>query len=228
MDAERYISKILADRRDVFREIYRFNTDIIGYISPDCLPKDVTLELLKKLSSSERYEEQVSAYVKNAVGIHDFGYYNFSDERYFLCLFSAEEISKIICYIGGICFSEQIRKTILNHELLNLKRAIGEDAYHFSMRSASLFLRNGVAESWQCDGKTLVEKIYNTGKSLLENFLSDFPKELLTRFVLKFPKTFKWDFSKKRHIDSNFSFIKKIVKRAIPSSDNIAVSIIKM
>jgi hypothetical protein len=111
---------------------------------------------------------------------------------------------------------------------MQLKHALGNDAYLFSVRSASLFIKAGMAESFCVKEGTLVERIFNTGKTIIEMSLANLPDPIAERFRLKFPKNFGWDFT---HTVDNpqyyFEFIKKVAKRAIPESENIAVSLIK-
>jgi hypothetical protein len=180
------------------------------------------------LLESPKARGKALAYVRKLLGIDNLGWYNFSETRYCLCLLSAEEIHRIICYMGGICFSEQIRKIVWGRELLKIKRTIGNDAYLFSIRSAPLMLKAGVAANFRTEGPTLIESIFNTGKTIIEMGLAGIPQEIVQRFVLKFPKNFGWNFN--HRVDDPryyFEFIKKVVKRALAESDSIAVSIIK-
>jgi hypothetical protein len=201
---------------------------MLDYIHKDFLPEEHLMIGIKPLLMSSKSCFGVLAYIRKLLGIKDLGWYNFSEMRYFLCLLSAEEIHRIMCYVGGICFSEQIRKIILGRELLQLKRALGNDAYLFSVRSASLFTKSSIAESFQMDGSTLIERIFNTGKAIIEMSLAMVPEVILERFRLKFSKNFGWNFT--HTVDDPqyyFEFIRKVVKRAIPESENIAVSVIK-
>ena len=109
-----------------------------------------------------------------------------------------------------------------------IRRTIGEDAYAFSLRTAPLFVKSNVAEQFRADGNTLVERMLNTGKSLIEMSLDGLPESLEKRFVLKFPKNFGWNFHHQVE-DPNyyFGFIKKVIKRVLADDNNIAVAMIK-
>ncbi|MDR2372434.1 MAG: SctK family type III secretion system sorting platform protein [Puniceicoccales bacterium] len=227
METTAYISGLLRNDMRLFSTIYDFNNRIIDYIHKDFIPGILSEQFVKPLMQST-YCGKFLEYIRRLLGIENQGWYNFSETRYFLCLLSAEEIHRIICYVGGICFSEQIRKIIWGRELLKIKGTIGNDAYLFSIRSAPFMLKAGVAESFRTEGSTLVESIFNTGKTIIEMGLAGIPQEISQRFILKFPKNFGWNFN--HRVDDPqyyFEFIKKVVKRALAESDSIAVSMIK-
>ena len=226
MESTIYISELLQNNYALFSAMYAFNNELLPYLHTDYLD-GMPVDVLKSLSESPQSRGKVIAYLRKELKL-DTGVYNFDDVRYYLCLLSADEINKIICYIGGICFSEQIRKTILGRELVKIRRTIGEDAYAFSLRTAPLFVKSNVAEQFRADGNTLVERMLNTGKSLIEMSLDGLPESLEKRFVLKFPKNFGWNFHHQVE-DPNyyFGFIKKVIKRVLADDNNIAVAMIK-
>jgi hypothetical protein len=227
METTAYISGLLRNDMRLFSTIYNFNNGMIDYMHGDFVSGVLAEQFAKPLMQSAHCGKFLE-YIRRLLGIENQGWYNFSETRYFLCLLSAEEIHRIICYVGGICFSEQIRKIIWGRELLKIKGTIGNDAYLFSIRSAPLMLKADVAEGFRAQGSTLVESIFNTGKTIIEMSLADIPQEMVQRFVLKFPKNFGWNFN--HRVDDPqyyFEFIKKVVKRALAESDSIAVSMIK-
>jgi hypothetical protein len=228
METTAYISNLLRENVGIFSAIYDFNNRILDYAHSDFIPEARAMVGVKPLLQSPKAHEKTLAYVRKLLGLDNLGWYNFSETRHFLCLLSAEEIRRIICYIGGICFSEQIRKIIWGRELLKIKKTIGNDAYLFSIRSAPLILKAEVAERFRAEGSTLIESIFNTGKTIIEMGLAGLPREISQRFILKFPKNFGWNFN--RSVDDQsyyFEFIKKVIKRAIVESNGVAVSIIK-
>ncbi|MDR2812374.1 MAG: SctK family type III secretion system sorting platform protein [Puniceicoccales bacterium] len=228
MDTAAYVSNLLRNNMRLFSAIYDFNVEIMGYMHGDFSKGIGSEKFIQSLMQSPTYRGKFLEYVRQQLGIDSLGWYNFSETRCFLCLLSAEEIHRIICYMGGICFSEQIRKIIWGRELLKIKGTIGNDAYLFSIRSAPLIVKAEVAESFRAEGSTLVESIFNTGKTIIEMSLSGVRLEIIQRFMLKFPKNFGWNFN--HRVDNPqyyFEFIKKVVKRAIAESNNIAVSMIK-
>ncbi|MDR1906668.1 MAG: SctK family type III secretion system sorting platform protein [Puniceicoccales bacterium] len=228
METTAYISDLLRNNMRLFSAIYEFNNGMADYTHADFFPEALSKKFVQPLMQSPKYRGKFLEYVRKWLGIDNQGWYNFSERRYFICLLSAEEIQRIICYIGGICFSEQIRKIVLGRELLPLKHTLGNDAYLFSIRSAPLMVKAEVAESFRAEGATLIESVFNTGKTLIEMSLAGIPREIAQRFTLKFPKNFGWNFNHK--VDDPqyyFEFIKKVVKRAITESDNVAVSMIK-
>jgi hypothetical protein len=227
METAAYISGLLRNDMRLFSTIYDFNNGMVDYMHGDFVPGILSEKFVKPLMQST-HRGKFLEHIRRLLGIENQGWYNFSETRYFLCLLSAAEIHRIICYMGGICFSEQIRKIIWGRELLKIKGTIGSDAYFFSIRSASLMLKQNVAESFRAKGSTLVESIFNTGKTIVEMSLAGIPQEMVQRFILKFPKNFGWNFS--HRVDDPqyyFEFIRKVVKRALAESDSIAVSMIK-
>jgi hypothetical protein len=228
MKAVEYVSKLLRSDPDVFAAIYRFNNSMLDYLHPDFVPEALKVVGLRPLLESPRVRGQALAYLRQLLGIDNLGNYNFSEPRYFLCLLSAEEIHRIICYLGGVCFSEQIRKIILASELLTLKQTMGFDAYQFTLRSASIFIKESMAESFRAEGKNLVERVLNTGKLVIEMSLAGVPKEILERFRLKFAKNFGWNFSPRvENPQYYFEFIKKVARRAIPDSNHVIAAMVK-
>ncbi|MDR3317318.1 MAG: SctK family type III secretion system sorting platform protein [Puniceicoccales bacterium] len=228
METTTYISDLLRNNMHLFAAIYDFNNGMVKYMHADFFPEMFSKQLLRTFTQSPKYCGEILAYIRRWLNMDNLGCYNFSEQRYWLCLFSPEEIQRIIGHIGGICFAEQIRKIILGRELLKLKHAIGNDAYLFSIRSASLILRTEVAERFQLEGENFVERVYNTGKAIIEMSLAGIPRELTQRFALKFPKNFGWNFTRKvENPQYYFDFIRKVVKRVLNESDNIAVTMIK-
>ncbi|MDR1435154.1 MAG: Yop proteins translocation protein K [Puniceicoccales bacterium] len=228
METATYISNLWHSDGPLFSVIYEFNNGMAAYAHSDFFPETVEKKAIQLIAQSPTYGGKILEYVRHLLEIDNLGWYNFSEKRYGLCLLSADEIQRIICYIGGICFSEQIRKIILGRELLKLKHVMGNDAYLFSLRSASLMIRADVAERFQAEGKTLVERVWNTGKSIIEMSLAGLPREIAQRFTLKFPRNFGWNFA--HRVDNPghyFDFVRKVVKRALRGSDNAAVSMIK-
>lgn len=226
METVAYISGLLQKDERLFREIYAFNNALLDDVDEDYL-HDLPVPVLKTLLQVSNCREKTTLWIREQLAL-DSGSYNFSEARYLLCLLSREEIQKIIGYIGGICFSEQLRKTILGREVVRVKRALGEEAFTFSVRSGPLFIKASVAEQFQIDGNSLVERVLNTGRALIEMCLGDAPEALLRRFRMKFPKNFGWNFSRKTE-DPNFcfEFIKKVARRALSGSERAAVTLLR-
>ena len=223
METNAYISELLQNDSALFSAIYAFNNDILSYAHPDHLA-GLPVDVLKSLYASPKSRGEATRYLRQVLQL-DEGEYNFEDKRTHLCLLPGESIHKVVCYIGGICFSEYIRKTILGPELVKIRRAIGDDAYTFSLRTAPLFVKSNVAEQFQADGTTMVERMINTGRSLIEMSLAGVSDSLLKRFLLKFPKNYGWNFQRK--VDEPaycFEFVKKVIKRAL--APGIAVTMI--
>ena len=195
METNAYISELLQNNNALFSAIYAFNNDILSYAHPDYL-SGLPIDVLKALYASPKSRGEATRYLRQALQL-DEGEYNFSDPRSHLCLLPGEAAHKVVCYIGGICFSEHIRKTIFGPELVKIRRALGDDAYTFSLRTAQLFVKSNVAEKFQEDGSTIVERMINTGRSLIEMSLAGISNSLLKRFLLKFPKNYGWNFQRK-------------------------------
>lgn len=226
METVAYISDLLQKGGALFREIYAFNNALLDDVDEDYL-HDLPVSVLKTLLQVPNCREATHLWIRKQLDLNNDSY-NFSEARHLLCLLSREDVQKIIGYIGGICFSEQIRKTILGREVVRVKRALGEEAYLFSVRSGSLFMRASVAEQFQIDGDSLVERVLNTGRALIEMCLGDAPEALLRRFRMKFPKNFGWNFNRKTE-DPNFcfEFIKKVARRALSGSERAAVTLLR-
>jgi hypothetical protein len=228
METRAYILNLWHNDGPLFSAIYEFNNGMVGYAHSDFFPETVEKKAIRCIVQSPGYGGKILEYVRHLLKIDNLGWYNFSEKRYGLCLLSADEIQKIICYMGGICFSEQIRKIILGRELLKLKRVMGDDAYLFSLRTASLMIGADAAGRLQAEGKTLVERVWNTGKSIIEMSLAGLPREIAQRFALKFPRNFGWNFA--HRVDNPqyyFDFVRKVIKRALSGSDSAVVSMIK-
>lgn len=228
MEALDYVTSLIRQHREnLFREIYQFNNGMLAYAHDDYL-RDLPLSVLRPLMEAPKSRYAAIQYVREALKL-DEGEYDFSEPRAYLCLFSAEEIQRIIGYIGGICFSEQVRKTIIGREILAIKRALGNDAYTFSLRNAPLFVKSVVAEHFQVSGGNLVERMLNTGRSLVGMALSGLSESMLRRFQLKFPKNFGWDFRRNADEDPGycFEFIKRVVKRALKDDGSVAVAMVR-
>jgi hypothetical protein len=228
METAAYILGLLRNGGELFSAIYDFNNGMTDYAHGDFFQAALPKELIRHMARSTRYGWKVLERIRGWLGIDDLGCYDFSEARRWLCLLSAEEVQRVMNYMGGICFAEEIRKVILGRELLKLKRTIGDDAYFFALRSASLILRAEVAERFQAAGETLVERVYNTGKTIIEMSLAGVPRAITQRFALKFPKNFGWNFTHEvENPQYYFDFVKKVVKRAIQENGSVALSMIK-
>ncbi|MDE6576151.1 MAG: SctK family type III secretion system sorting platform protein [Opitutales bacterium] len=228
MEALDYVTTLIRQyRENLFREIYQFNNGMLAYAHDDYL-QDLPMSVLRPLAASPKSRCAAIRYAREALKLEE-DVYDFSEPRAYLCLFSAEEIQRIIGYIGGICFSEQVRKTIIGREILAIKHALGNDAYTFSIRNAPLFVKSVVAEHFQVGGENLVERMLNTGCSLIGMALSGLSEAMLRRFQMKFPKNFGWDFRRNADEDSGycFEFIKRVVKRALKDDSSVAVAMVR-
>ena len=127
-------------------------------------------------------------------------------------MLSYNEITNIIYALGGICFADVIRKIIIRQEMLGLKQAMGDDIYSFSVRSGVLMLNAEIAAMLRSDGETIEEKVFNTGRKIIESLLCDLPDSMLKRFTLKFPKNFGWDFENKESDKKHFRLIQKVIQ----------------
>lgn len=223
-----WISFLLQQKRELFREIYLFNNDLLSYIDSDYFPvKNVDLEGVCRNLSDENLRREWNFLLKKSNSISGDGEYDFSEKRLLLFLFSAEEIKKIIYCAGSICFAEAIRKVIVRSELLNLKEALGDDIHDFVIKSGALMLSSEGARALRCEGESLIESIFNTGKSIISAALSRSPEALQQRFVLKFPENYKWDFSETEGIEIQFRLIQKIVRSIFAKNHHAAMAEIR-
>jgi hypothetical protein len=105
---------------------------------------------------------------------------------------------------------------------------MGNDAYRFSLHGASLMMKPETAACLQQEGRTLIECILNTSKTIIEMSLAGLPLEIAQRFILKFPKNFGWNFSHKvENPQYYFDFVKKVARQAIYKGNSASTFWIK-
>jgi hypothetical protein len=209
-----YIRNILMEAPGAFPEIYDFNNNVIDYLHDDHLDglgceKIILLELSKNL----RTRSAINCYVSKKLNLGKW-YGDFSEQRYGLCLLTANDINLLAIYLGAVVYGEEIRKIVSHDELKQLKNQVGE-AYRFSIKSASLLFKKSQIEAMAVPifSGDIYDRIVKAGKFVISACLAMVPEDLGRKFILKFPKTETWDFSHEASVTTQcWEFTKKILK----------------
>lgn len=220
---DKYFEYLLSGNREMLLSIYHFNNNLSEYLHKDFFPFDGYEKLQPVIIKDDVIKNQWNDIIKNLHGISDCGSYDFSEPSSLLLLLSVEEITKIIYALGGICFADVIRKIIIRNEMLGLKQAMGDDIYSFSVRSGVLMLNAEIASMLRSDGVTIEEKVFNTGRKIIESILCDFPEQMLKRFVLKFPKHFGWSFENIQSNKNHFRLIQKVIQNIFKNNQSFII-----
>ncbi|MDR2735549.1 MAG: SctK family type III secretion system sorting platform protein [Puniceicoccales bacterium] len=208
-----YIRNTIKEDAKAFSEICDFNDNVVSHIHDDYLAElDCEKTIMLPLAKNPRTRRAISAYVSKRLNLGKW-YGDFSEQRYGLCLLTRDDIYFLVNYIGAAIYADEVKKIVVHDELKQLKDQIGP-AYNFSIRSADLLFKKSQIDSLALPAfsGSIYDKIVKAGKFVISACLTMVPEDLGRKFVLKFPKTEVWDFSKEDSLaDECWRFTKKIL-----------------
>lgn len=189
-----FIRSALKREDSLFLLIYKFNNAIAGYVDWSHLPELSQLEPI--INASSKGLNDFSVYLKSRFRFQDDVYGEFHEPRLRLALMESQTLDRLVVYAGAALYSEKVNKVIMKEKLEALKSAIGEDAYFFVTKRATL-LSTLMPRVPLNDGVQIPSKddVYKAGKHCLEICLSGESEAIVERLRLKFPKTMSLDFA---------------------------------
>jgi hypothetical protein len=118
---------------------------------------------------------------------------DFRVPRHRLALLPPEALDRLAALFGLVQYRREIAMIINREKALALREALGEDAYDFALKRATLLPQdaNSAAEP---QTSPLERRIYISGRKALARVLGDAPAELLARLRLTMSPDFLADF----------------------------------
>jgi YOP proteins translocation protein K (YscK) len=118
---------------------------------------------------------------------------------WYLVFLDQAPLLQLLLYLGAISFREQIQGIVEGTKLRRLKLVLGSDVLSFSRRRLSFFYRETDilkrTEELSCDDENSMRtQIVQGGTRWFEACLDSAPRGFKARFMLKFPRSWKWTF----------------------------------
>ncbi|CAM2005073.1 SctK family type III secretion system sorting platform protein [Acanthopleuribacter pedis] len=169
--------------------IHEFNTLPTRYMHRSWLEGVVDAGLFERLQSHPAAERKLAKHMLAHYGLADDFCYNFEASSRRLALFAPENLIQSAKLAGIALNAPKIQKVILKHEVLAMRRDLGDDGYQFALKKASFLLGNlEFPVPRQTDDQTLAEYTDACGKHLLNACFYGEPTSVIQRLQFKFPK----------------------------------------
>lgn len=169
--------------------IHEFNTLPTRYMHPSWLEGVVDADLFQRLRGTPAAERKLSQHLLNHYGLSDEYCYNFETSSRRLALFAPEHLIQSANLAGIALNAPKIQKVILKHEVLAMRRDLGEDGYRFALKKAPFLLGNlEFPVPRQTDEQSLPEYTEVCGRQLLHACFYGEPTSIIQRLQFKFPK----------------------------------------
>lgn len=184
-----YIEKIIKEDFELFKQIQSFNTSPADYIHESWLEDLMSPQVLPVLMGSERGRKNLSAMMLDFYHLDQLRYYDFSSVKSRFCLIPPDVLFSTAFYCGIALHHPYILKTVDKKAIARIKSDIGNKAYAFAFKRASLLL-GSVAT---LNNENIASGSFGTvaqkhGTAYLLNNLSDLPMPQFSRLLMKFPK----------------------------------------
>lgn len=185
----------LKESRHRFALAARFNTAPAADLHPDYIPKVVDQNLFRRLAQSSRGSRVLSQWISAEHKLTDDGFWLFDEPRRRLALISRETLDQLMRYIGAAMHYRELTALIDRDQVREIRSTIGEGAYRFATRRASLMIGSlneeiAKTQSWKDTGPW-PERILAAGADCLSICLAGEPPVLVKRLRLKLPKGMK-------------------------------------
>ena len=214
-----FVTKIIRERRDLFKLIYEFNHNIALCMNFSHMQKFIDESVAIFLLSKRKGTRRLSRILSDRYGLSDDYYYDFEDPLKRLALVDQAALHQLMLYAGVAYCSEYISHVVSKKELEIVKEALGEDTYLFALKKAPFLVPHkpdlNLDEIQEGD---LLEIILKSGQECLEVCFSDLPDSVTSRIQLKFSKHIEFDFKRKPSDElknKTWSFLKMILTKEI-------------
>jgi len=172
------------------RCIMDFNFRPMRYIHDSWLSDMPGGELIQRLRTCKRTEHRLSRYVLMHFNIADHYVFDLPEFSEKLALMSAEDLTKFAYYLGVIVYADRLRHSIDGNEVREIKHYLDEDVYLFGLRRAPFVAQMRVIPKFIFpDDIGLVDRILLSGLQCIRMVLRSSGQSVVTRTMLKLPKT---------------------------------------
>jgi hypothetical protein len=182
-------ASLIRTNPDLFRLIHDFNYRPSHWIHPAraaALPHAaVSTALLQRGQALPQLNRWIAG--RLSMQMRETAFWDFTDPRQRLALLSHETLAKIALFCGAAWRWSRIAVIIGRSQIVELKKAIGEQAHVFALRRGRLVIDQKSAFESMPD-RTLVQEIHELGWITVLTALGGECAGLLDRFVLKLPE----------------------------------------
>ncbi|HVJ87854.1 MAG TPA: SctK family type III secretion system sorting platform protein [Caulifigura sp.] len=191
----------LRDCPDLFTRVVRFNQHPATTLHTDhLLPlppgeragvrgvSQINPHLFNRLLQSPRAERQLSAWVIKHHGLSPTGFWRFEYPPQRLAILDPPHLESLIRFTAATAITPRIIALIGGAQLREAKQSLGDDAYQFALKRASLVAGPKPIETdLPPDAPLTAANITATGLAWLRTCLGNDSPELLKRTSLKLP-----------------------------------------
>jgi hypothetical protein len=175
--------------------IHQFNVFPTRYMHPSWWEDVMDVQgAVERYIENKRAEKHLAAYILNIIG-HKYCY-QFQDVAYRIVLLDGPTLEKLVFCLGLTVNARRIKAIVEGPKARLLKNDLGENAYFFAVKRATLF----GSHTWFWDvagyaSELSRNRVVQDGRKCIQICLGGAPEAMTKRFELKFEKTAWWDFS---------------------------------
>jgi hypothetical protein len=215
---ENIIQRIIRGGDNFSLLVHQFNVFPTQYVHPSYWEGLTDFpQAIKQCLRNPRAEKHLAAYI-----LSDMGYeccYQFQDIAHRIVLLHGHTLEKLTFLLGLTLNARRIKAVVEGRKARFLKKELGENAYLFAIKRATLFGSHSWFWDAAADESDLTrEQIVQDGRKCIQLCLSGAPEAMIKRFKLKFAKSVRWDFSENPHLkdkDKAWSLVRKVLLQEV-------------
>jgi hypothetical protein len=181
------VKKMFQGNADLTRVVHQFNVYPAAYANPGWFSTLVPGHLFGRLSKSRRGLSRLSGLLLQAHGLDKTAWYDFNLPQWRFALLPPQVINTLVTY-GGLALAHRRIATMVDKAALaRLKGSIGERAYQFALKRASLMV--GRQRGVDMDGLDLDDpggQVRQMGATYFLGQFNNAPMAIAGRLAFKF------------------------------------------
>ncbi len=183
-----FVRSVLRSCPELFTRVVRFNQHPAATLHADYIPAGVDPRLFGRLVQSPGAERALSRWVTRQHGLSPAGFWRFEYPPQRLALLDPPQLQSLLQFAAAAALHVRITGLIGGTQIREAKQALGEAAYSFALRRASLAVGpKPVEPEWAAGAPLSADRLHATGVSWLRSCLGNDSPELLKRTSLKLP-----------------------------------------
>jgi hypothetical protein len=168
--------------------ICQFNFLPIQYIHPSWLITLPNSFILERLRHCQRTAHRLSRYLLTHFELDDQYWFAFTNPIHRIALLNSSSLIKLVFYTGLTLNADPIRRAVGRCEVVNLKKAIGEEGYLFAVKRAPfLWPTPKNVDTLPTDPYQLRQYLISKGITYLDNVFYQHSPALTQRLWWKLP-----------------------------------------
>jgi hypothetical protein len=181
-----WIKEIVVGRPDLYRSIYDWNLYPHRWIPADRLGQSPAPAVLAALERSSEGRSRLGAHFRRVHGLEEM-LWDFAAPRRRLALLGGVALERLARFAGAVRLAPRLARVIEKEQRRELTSRIGEEAYGYALRRASLLPGPGPVAPEVTIPSPLASALLPCGWSLLWDCVALEPEALRRRFLLKIP-----------------------------------------